>query len=247
MEQLLLIDDDAELGEMLAEYLRLEGFAVEQALEGNSGVERVISGCPMFVVLDVMLPGLGGFEVLRRIRAASSVPVLMLTARQEEIDRILGLELGADDYLSKPFNPRELVARIRAVLRRVQAQETPMPGGQTTVRELLTVGDLSLDVQARTVRRAGESISLTGAEFDILQILLRTPGRVVTREHLVKTVLDRRLMPGDRSIDTHIGNLRRKLETHPDGSERVKTLRGVGYLYALHSRDSARNGKPAAG
>jgi DNA-binding response OmpR family regulator len=246
MEQLLLIDDDAELGEMLAEYLRLEGFAVDQALDGNEGVERAISGGPMFVVLDVMLPGLGGFEVLRRIRAASHVPVLMLTARQEEIDRILGLELGADDYLSKPFNPRELVARVRAVLRRVQAQDAPMQSAQTAGREQLIVGDLVLDVSARAVRRAGESITLTGTEFDILQILLRTPGRVVTREHLVKTVLDRRLMPGDRSIDTHIGNLRRKLDAYPDGAERVKALRGVGYLYALHSQDGARDEKPAA-
>ena len=232
MERLLLVDDDVELGELLTEYLRPEGFAVEQSVDGIDGVGHALAGHPVLVILDVMLPGLGGFEVLRQIRAASGVPILMLTARQDDIDRILGVELGADDYLSKPFDPRELVARIRAVLRRAPLRELTV-----LTRDVLAVGDLALDVQARMVRLANATVALTGAEFDILQILLRTPGRVVTREHLVKTVLDRRLMPGDRSIDTHIGNLRRKLGPYPGGAERVKTLRGVGYLYVPSGGD----------
>lgn len=228
---LLVIDDDVELCELVAEYLEPEGFRVEAVHEAEQAVERALSKGYALVVLDVMLPGFSGFEVLRRIRATSEMPVLMLTARGDDVDRIVGLEIGADDYLPKPFNPRELVARIRAILRRAKPASDGAPGAAESER--IVVGDVELDVGARTVRRAAKPVSLTAVEFSFLEVLLRAAGRVVTREELSKIVLDRKLSPYDRSLDVHVSNLRKKLGTTVNQTERIKTVRGVGYLYAV--------------
>jgi two-component system, OmpR family, response regulator CpxR len=228
MEQILIIDDDAALCELVTEYLEPLGFQIESVHRGDSGAERALAGEHSMVVLDVMLPGLNGFEVLRRIRAESKVPVLMLTARGDDVDRIVGLEIGADDYLPKPFNPRELVARIRAILRRAKPDE---PAGPTRAK-LLTVGDVELDMGTRTVYRAGKAVEVTALEFDLLEKLLRSAGHIITREELSKEVLGRSVSPFDRSIDMHISNLRKKLGHQFGDIERIKTVRGVGYIYA---------------
>lgn len=230
--RLLLIDDDVELCELLMQYMTAEGFEIAAVHEAEPGVTRALSGNYALVLLDVMLPGLNGFEVLRRVRASSAVPVLMLTARGEDVDRIVGLELGADDYLPKPFNTRELLARIHAVLRRAKpaAERAAAPPAGP-----LTVGDVELDAGARVVRRDGAAVELTGVEFTLLEMLLRAAGRVVTREELFLGVLGRREMPFDRSLDMHVSNLRKKLGHKAGEIERIKTLRGVGYVYAVPS------------
>jgi two-component system response regulator CpxR len=225
--RVLVIDDDAGLCELVAEYLEAEGFEVEFVHNGEAGLSRATSGEHVIIVLDVMLPGINGFEVLRRFRAKSKLPVLMLTARGEDIDRIVGLEIGADDYLSKPFNPRELVARIRAVLRRTN----PDADADDTRADILRVGDVEMDTSTRVVRRSDEAIDLTVVEYDVLEMLIRNPGRIVTRQSLVKEVLGRNLSAFDRSIDMHISNLRKKLGHVVEGSERIKTVRGIGYIY----------------
>ncbi len=224
MERVLIVDDDVELCELVAEYLTPEGFEIESVHDGEHGLQRALSGEHVLVVLDVMLPGINGLEVLRRLRSQSRVPVIILTARGDDVDRIVGLEIGADDYLGKPFNPRELVARIRAVLRRAHPEQ---PGTQK-----IAVGDVELDPAARIVRRHGEPVDLTSVEFTLLETLLRSAGQVVTREQIAHDVLGRRFMPYDRSIDMHVSKLRRKLGYASDGQERIKTIRGVGYIYA---------------
>ena len=229
MERILAVDDDTTLTEMLAEYLEPEGFTLEAVHDGEAGVERILAGGYAIVVLDVMLPGIGGLEVLRRVRRQSQVPVIMLTARQATADRVLGLEVGADDYLPKPFDPRELVARVRTVLRRVRPGSTDQSG------EFITVDDLLLDAGRREVRRAGEAVELTSAEFDLLRTLLASAGKVVSREDLFRRVLEREFSVLDRGIDNLISAVRRKLGPAPDGAERIKAIRGTGYLYA-HSR-----------
>src|SRR5947207_4285318 len=226
MDCVLVVDDDIELCSLVQEYLTSEGFKSEAVHDGEQGLQRGLSGDYALVVLDVMLPGINGFEVLRRLRSVSKIPVLLLTARGEDVDRIVGLEFGADDYLPKPFNPRELVARIRAVLRRTQ----PV-GATSATRETLSVGDIEMDSNTRNVRRAGEVVDLTGVEYDLLEILLRSAGQIVKREELVKEVLGRELSPFDRSIDMHVSNLRKKLGHQSNGLERIKTIRGVGYIY----------------
>jgi DNA-binding response OmpR family regulator len=231
MQQLLVIDDDMDLCELVAEYLEPEGYKVEAVHNGEAGTERALSGEHTLVVLDVMLPGINGFEVLRRIRAQSRVPIVMLTARGEDVDRIVGLEIGADDYLPKPFNPRELVARINAVLRRMRPDEDD----ERQAFSMLSVGDIEMETGTRTVRRAGDGVELTVVEYDLLEKLLRAPGRIVTREELVRDVLHRGLSPFDRSIDMHVSNLRKKLGHQVQGVERIKTVRGVGYIYASPS------------
>jgi DNA-binding response OmpR family regulator len=227
MLQILVIDDDIELCELVAEYLEPEGFRIEAVHDGGQGVQRALSGEHALAVLDYMLPGLNGFEVLRQIRAQSRLPVVMLTARGDDVNRIIGLQIGADDYLPKPFNPLELVARINAVLRRAQAEPD-----QKAIPEVIAVGDVEMDNRTRTVLRAGEQIELTVVEYSLLEKMLGAPGRIVTREELVKDVLHRELSPFDRSIDTHVSNLRKKLGHQVNGVERVKTVRGVGYIYA---------------
>jgi len=231
MDEILIIDDDVALCELVTEYLEPLGFRIESVHRGDTGAEQAIAGKYSLVVLDVMLPGLNGFEVLRRIRADSKIPVLMLTARGDDVDRIVGLEIGADDYLPKPFNPRELTARIRAILRRTNLEE---PTGQTAAKKL-SVGDVELDSGTRAVYRAGESVELTAVEFDLLEKLLRAAGRIITREELSKEVLGRSSSPFDRSIDMHISNLRKKLGHQFGTTERIKTVRGVGYIYAQAS------------
>ena len=231
MERILVIDDDVALCELVTEYLEPLGFEIESVHRGDLGAERALSGEHSIVVLDVMLPGLNGFEVLRKIRARSKVPVLMLTARGDDVDRIVGLEIGADDYLPKPFNPRELAARIRAILRRATSDEPRDVSGQ----KILTVGDVKLDAGTRVVRRGGEVVELTAVEFDLLEKMLRAAGSIITREGLSSAVLGRSLSPFDRSIDMHISNLRKKLGHHFGTVERIKTVRGVGYIYAQPS------------
>jgi DNA-binding response OmpR family regulator len=223
--RVLLIDDDAELAELLGEYLAREGFVLDEETDGARGAERLLAGDYQLAVLDVMLPGLGGFDVLRKVRAASRVPVLMLTARGDDVDRIVGLELGADDYLSKPFNPRELVARIRAILRRAGG------GADVHAPQQLTVDDLTIDLARHVVRRSGTAVALTAVEFTLLELLVRAAGSVVRRDDLSRDALGRNLLPFDRSIDVHVSRLRKKLGPRPDGGERIATLRAVGYLY----------------
>lgn len=231
MNRILVIDDDLELCELLAEYLAPEGFEVETVNDGESGAEKALTEEYGLVVLDVMLPKMNGFDVLRHIREQSKIPVIMLTARGDDIDRIVGLEMGADDYLPKPFNPRELVARIRAIQRRAETsgeKEAKTPGG-----EHLEIGDLILKSSSREVVCSGSEIDLTSVEFSLLETLLHHAGQVVSREELVAQVLGRKLSPYDRSIDVHISSLRKKLGPLEQGQERIKTVRGVGYQYTL--------------
>jgi two-component system response regulator CpxR len=185
-----------------------------------------------------MLPGISGFEVLRSIRKSSGIPVLMLTARGEDVDRIVGLEMGADDYLPKPFNPRELVARIRAIQRRGETNKEDTP--QPVSLKRLTVGDITLDTGTRTVTKKGKTVEMTAAEFDLLEMLMRSAGEVVSRKDLVSKVLGRGLDPFDRSIDVHISSLRKKMGHKIKGMERIKTVRGIGYLYAHAEKDEVR-------
>jgi two-component system response regulator CpxR len=229
-EQVLVIDDDVEFCKLVERFLTQEGFQIEAVNAGRAGAERALSGHHSLVVLDVMMPGVNGFDVLRRIRAESRIPVLMLTAKGDALDRVLGLEMGADDYLPKPFNPQELVARIRAILRR--AKPDLSSSKQTAPIE---VGDVEMDVRARVVRRGQEVVNLTTVEFDLLEILLRAAGEVMGREKLTRDVLGREFSPFDRSIDTHVCNLRKKIGPLPNDSERIKGVRGIGYIYVLPS------------
>ena len=231
MNRILVIDDDIELCELLTDYLTTEGFAVEAVHDGVAGAEQAIAGDFSLVVLDVMLPGINGFEVLRLLRTGSQTPVLMLTARGDDVDRIVGLEMGADDYLPKPFNPRELVARIRAVQRRTKAA----PAVGTVLNESMTVGDVTLDLGARSVQVGGEPVELTSVEFSLLEVLVRMAGQVVSREELSLKALGRELNSYDRSIDVHVSSLRRKLGSSGEESERIKTVRGIGYFYSRPS------------
>jgi two-component system response regulator CpxR len=226
MEHVLVVDDDVELCGLVQEYLTAEGFSLKAVHDGEQGLQQALTNEYALVVLDVMLPGINGFEVLRRIRSVSKIPVLLLTARGEDVDRIVGLEIGADDYLPKPFNPRELVARIRAILRRTK------PASADGVPEVLSVGDVELDPATRSVLRAGQPVDLTSVEFNLLEVLLREAGRVVTRERLVNAVLSRKFMPFDRSIDMHVSKVRRKLGDSEENGDHIKTIRGVGYMFA---------------
>jgi two-component system, OmpR family, response regulator CpxR len=228
MLQILVIDDDVELTELVAEYLEPEGYMVEAVYDGNAGLARALSGEHVLAVLDYMLPGINGFEVLRQLRAHSDLPVVMLTARGDDVNRIVGLQIGADDYLPKPFNPLELAARINAVLRRARSPRAD----DDDSREKVIVGDIEMDHRTRTVLRSGERVELTAVEYSLLEKLLSSPGRILQKEELVKDVLHRNLSPLDRSIDTHVANLRRKLGHLVNGVERIKTVRSVGYIYA---------------
>ncbi|CAN5346007.1 response regulator [soil metagenome] len=229
MNRILLIDDDEELCELVSEYLTVEGFSTEAVHDGTSGLEKAKTENFDLVILDVMLPKMNGFDVLRNLRFASKIPVLMLTARGDDMERIVGLEIGADDYLPKPFNPRELVARIRAILRRVSEPDEK----QQILSEKLQVEDIEVLISARSAKKNGEDLGLTAIEFDLLAALLREAGKVVKKEDLSETVLERRLSPFDRSLDMHISNLRKKLGERTDGDERIKTIRSVGYIYTV--------------
>lgn len=221
--QILLVDDDLELCASLARLLGMDGFAVECAHNAGDGERLALSGDYGLVILDVMLPGGDGRKLLRRIRLHSQVPIIMLTARGDEADRIAGLEGGADDYLPKPFNVRELTARIRAVLRR-HADAAPS--------NLLRLGDLELRSDSRRVLRAGCDVELTGAEFDVLALLVRAAGKVLTRDEIAESALGRPMGVLDRSVDNHISNLRKKLGAQANGVERIRNVRGQGYVYS---------------
>ena len=230
MSKILLVDDDIELTDLLAEVLRLTGFEVEVANNGQEALDKLNSSHQL-VLLDVMMPVLNGIETLKKIRQTSNVPVMMLTARGEEIDRVLGLELGADDYLPKPFNDRELVARIKAILRRVSPSEssqnsTALPSEENT----LEFCGLVLHAGLQQASYKGQDLGLTGSEFALLYKLVLRPGQIVSREELSMNVLGKHLSPFDRSIDMHMSNLRKKLPERDNGLPWLKTLRGRGYL-----------------
>lgn len=227
MSRLLIIDDDEELCELVSEYLGVEGFEVACVNDGEAGLAAARSGEHDLVILDVMLPKMNGFDVLRSLREDSKLPVLMLTARGDDMERIVGLEIGADDYLPKPFNPRELAARLRAILRRTAV---PPDDG---VPESIEVDDVSVSPASRIATRGGEEVNLTSVEFGLLHELLKEAGKVVKKEDLSEAVLERKLSPYDRSLDMHISNLRKKLGPRSDGSERIKTVRSVGYIYTV--------------
>ncbi len=232
MENILLIDDDVEICSMLTDYLGRYGFHVSAIHRGDTGLKAALRTPYALILLDVMLPGLDGFEVLKRIRAVTQTSVLLLTARGDEVDRIVGLEIGADDYLPKPFNPRELLARMRAILRRRSAPEVAIES------TLLRVDGLELDTAARSVSQNGKQIELTDVEFAVLEALLHSPGRVVTREDLAEKVLGRKFHPFDRSLDMHISRLRRKLSGNGLEDDRVRTIRGMGYQLAVSGSHS---------
>jgi two-component system response regulator CpxR len=217
--RILIVDDDEELSSLLTELLIREGFRVDTQNDGRRGLAAALNGGYDLMVLDVMLPGLDGFEILKRVRREARLPILMLTARGEDEDRIIGLDLGADDYLPKPFNTRELVARIRAIMRRLEERQ---PGG------VLEVNGISIDPGTREVRRNGDAVEATTFEFDILETLMRSAGRVVSRDELMEELYGRKSTPFDRSVDMHISHLRKKLE---GDKPLIKTVRGVGYQF----------------
>lgn len=226
MKSILLIDDDVELSELLGEYLSMEGYELTPVHNGEDGLQQALSGKFDLILLDVMLPKKNGFEVLRNLRAQSSIPVIMLTARGESVDRVLGLEHGADDYIAKPYDPHELIARVKALFRRVDmTSETETPVGPE-----LTVGDLQLNPSTRMATLQGTELPLTGAEFGVLQCLMENVGQLVDKDSLSIASLGRPLMAYDRSIDMHVSNLRKKLGKRPDDSDWIKTVRSRGYM-----------------
>jgi two-component system response regulator CpxR len=241
--RLLMVDDDDNLTGLFAEYLEAEGgFELTARHDGEAGVAAALSQNFDVIILDVMMPKMNGFDALKAIRKGSDTPVIMLTARGDDLDRILGLEIGADDYVPKPCNLRELVARIRAILRRVLAGSEPVESGSSRI----VVGDLRLDIGAQSVYRNDELISVTGAEYGVLEILAgaeygvleilaKSAGEVVSKDAIARHALGRRIMPYDRSVDAHVGHLRKKLGPLQNGLQRIKTVRGRGYLYVVQS------------
>ena len=229
-DEVLIVDDDARLAAMLSDYLAGNGFSVATARSGSAGVEALRRRPSSAVILDVMLPDIDGFETCRQIRAFSDVPVLMLTAKGEETDRIVGLELGADDYLPKPFNPRELLARLKAILRRSGAHA----GREAPLR----FGRLEIDPGSRTVRLDGAEKPLTSYQFDLLAAMAQNAGRVLSREQLMDLVKGAELEAFDRSIDVHVSRIRAAIETDPKNPRRLITVRGAGYVFARYQDDA---------
>jgi DNA-binding response OmpR family regulator len=226
MNRVLLVDDDADLTAMLSQYLTREGFEVNAVHDGEAGVAEAAKGGYAIVVLDIMLPRLSGIEALRRIRASSNVPVLMLTARGDNIDRIIGLDMGADDYVPKPCTPGELVARIRAILRRTEGRE---PSGTADSPRMLQAGELMLWPGSRRAMWRGRALELTGTEFSLLEVLARHAGQLVSKQDISLQAFDRPLARFDRRIDVHISSIRQKLGTRPDGQSWIQSVRGLGY------------------
>jgi two-component system OmpR family response regulator len=224
--RVLSIDDDRRLQELLVSWLGQNGVQVTSAYDGPSGIQALDTSTFDAVLLDVMMPGMNGLEVLRRIRAKSRVPILMLTAKGDETDRVVGLEIGADDYVPKPFSPRELLARIRAVLRRSSPE---------AISEKLSAADVQVDVGTREVTVEGQPVELTGLEFDILVALMRRAGRVIPRDALLAEAGRSDVVVGERTVDVHISHLRAKLGDDPRAPRRIKTVRGVGYVLARES------------
>jgi DNA-binding response OmpR family regulator len=231
--EILIIDDDTRLSAMLADYLTSAGFQVRTAATGNAGLQDIARRPPDAIILDVMLPDLEGFEVCRRIRASSNLPILMLTARGDETDRIVGLEIGADDYLPKPFSPRELAARLKAVLRRTQQQSS-------TETPILRFGRLEIDRSRRVVELDGNECGLTGYQFELLLALAENAGRVLSRERLMEITKGDELEAFDRSIDVHISRIRAAIEADPKHPRRILTLRGAGYIFARNQDEGGR-------
>ena len=229
MNKLLLIDDDKELSQLLSEYLTTEGFEVVAAYDGEAGIQLATQDQFAAIVLDVMLPIYNGFEVLKILRKTHQTPVVMLTAKGDTIDRVIGLEIGADDYLPKPCDPRELVARIRAILRRAQTNE-PTPAKL----EKISSGPLVLHLGSRHVTWNGSEIVLTGTEFSVLEILVRQAGQVISKDDMTEQALNRKLTPYDRSIDVHVSNIRKKLTAAGANKELIINVRGAGYMLTLH-------------
>ena len=228
MTRILLADDDTELCELLTEYLASEGFVIESVHDGEAAVNKILENPFDLVILDVMMPKMSGFDALREVRAKRQTPVLMLTARGDDVDRIVGLEMGADDYLPKPCNPRELVARIRAILRRAKKSE-PEQSSETPLK----VAGVELQPASRKALCEGDELGLTGTEFNLLRELLLHAGEVVSKKQLTEVVLERKLTQYDRSIDMHVSNIRRKLGPYPDGEARIQSIRGAGYIFVL--------------
>lgn len=232
MKKILIIDDDIELCALLEKLLGRENFLPTAAHSGESGLTQCLSGEFELVILDVMLPDISGFDVLRRIRAESGIPIIMLTAKGEEIDRVIGLEIGADDYLPKPFSSRELIARLNAVLRRYEIVQASVDADNANAPKIHKVGDLTVEIEARTVRVGGRIIELTTAEFDVLLVLVRAVGKIVLREEIAVAALGKKLAPFDRSVDMIVSKIRRKLGRLDDGIERIRSIRNAGYIYA---------------
>ncbi len=224
---ILIVDDDVELCLLVREYLARSGHSVECVHNGRDGLTRALTGAHDLIILDGMLPALDGLEVLRQLRRRNSIPVIMLTARTQEEDRIMGLDSGADDYLPKPFSPSELSARIRAVLRRYRGANLAEP-------ERLQCGTLDLSPATRVLRIAGEEVALTEIEFQILELLMRSAGRVVSRDEISTVLYQRESTPYERGVDVHVSHLRKKIEA--DGPQRIRTVRGVGYVLAAEER-----------
>jgi len=224
MKNLLLIDDDQELVSLLAEFLTLENFNVDTAPDGERGLQKALTGDYDLLLLDVMMPRMNGFDMLKLLRQKSDTPVLMLTAKGDEIDKVLGLEMGADDYLAKPFSERELLARIRAILRRTQYKNTEVPSKLTHL-------DIELFPSQQQAICQDFTIELTGTELLLLEKFLAHPGELFSKAELSEEVLGKKLQPFDRSIDMHLSNIRRKLPTRLDGQTRVKNFRGRGYMW----------------
>jgi two-component system response regulator CpxR len=230
VRRILVIDDDRDMTDLLRQSLAQEGFELSTVQSGEEGIEECRNPGVELILLDVNLPNMNGFDVLRRLRRESDVPVIMLTARGEEIDRIVGLEIGADDYLPKPFNVRELVARINAILRRA-SRERLAPPAEKNSRDL-THGSVSMDLRTRAVRRDGQIVAMTTSEFELLRVLMESAGAPVSRQDLSTRVFDREYSAFDRAIDNVVSALRRKLGATPEGLERIKSIRHIGYMYA---------------
>jgi two-component system response regulator CpxR len=238
VNHLLIVDDDHGLVNLLKRFLEGEGFRVDAAYDHAFGLNAARSSDYELVILDVMLPGGSGFELLKALRQQSSVPVLLLTARGEAVDRILGLEIGADDYLAKPFDPRELVARIRAIFRRTR--EPAAPAAHNDHEETLSVGDINMSLATRTVTYRDVPVDLTSVEFNVLELLLRNAGSVVTREQIAEVALGRPLNSFDRSVDVHVSRLRKKLGGSPTADDLIRPIRGIGYFLPAESHEKSR-------
>jgi len=238
VNRLLIVDDDHALVNLLKRFLEGEGFQVDAAYDHPSGLSAALAGGHELIVLDVMLPGGSGFELLKELRRQSEVPVLLLTAKGEAVDRIVGLEIGADDYLPKPFDPRELVARIRAIFRRTR--EPAPSAGRAEPDEVLTVGDLSMSLGSRRVTCSGKPVDLTSIEFNVLEVLLRHAGTVVTREQIAQGALGRSLNLLDRSVDVHVSRVRRKLAAVHRGDDLIKPIRGMGYFLGAEMPEKSK-------
>ena len=225
--RILVVDDEVDIVDFIGDYLTGEGYEVIKAYDGVEALNKMRQNLPDLVVLDIMLPGLDGFEVCKQIRADSTIPILMVTAKDTDVDKIIGLEIGADDYIPKPFNPRELVARVKAILRRTYRQDY-QPHSQTVILEYK---DLSIDTQRRRVTIENRLLELTVKEFDLLLFLMQNPGHVYSRDHLLDSVWGQDSFVGARTVDVHIRRLREQIETDASQPQYIKTVWGVGYKF----------------